>query len=104
MRAGRADEGIAPLPRGRWSASRRTREALLYLAGALASSGRPAEAVPFFERALAAGPRSTMALNGLGPHAAAARRPAGAADAFRESLRLDPDQPEIAEALRSGQP
>src|SRR5687768_10366849 len=41
------------------------RSALLYLAGALAASHRPAEALPFFERALAAGPRSSMALNGL---------------------------------------
>ena len=41
-------------------------EALLYLAGALASGGRPADALPYFERALDAGPRSTMALNGLG--------------------------------------
>ena len=41
-------------------------EALLYLAGALASSGRPADALPYFQRALDAGPPSTMALNGLG--------------------------------------
>ena len=36
------------------------------------------------------GPRTTMALNGLGLTRLAARRPPGAAAAFRESLRLDP--------------
>ena len=42
-------------------------EALLYLAGALASAGRPTDALPYFERApLTLYPASTMALNGLG--------------------------------------
>ncbi len=75
-------------------------EALLYLAGALASSGRPGEAIPYFERALAAGPRSAMALNGLGLTRQALGDSKGAAEAFRESLRLDPRQPDVAQALQ----
>jgi Tfp pilus assembly protein PilF len=71
----------------------------LYLAGALASGGRPAEALPYFERALEAGPRSTMALNGLGLTRLAMGDRAGAAVAFRESLRLDPKQADIARTL-----
>ena len=68
--------------------------------GALASSGHPAEAVPYFERALAAGPRTPMALNGLGLTRLELGDRAGAASAFRESLRLDPKQPNVAAALR----
>ena len=41
-------------------------EALTNLAGALAKAGRPAEAVPYFERAVAAGAVSPVVLNGLG--------------------------------------
>ena len=66
----------------------------------LASSGRAAEAVPYFERALAAGPRTTMALNGLGLTRLELGDRAGAAAAFRESLRLDPKQPNVADTLR----
>jgi len=75
-------------------------EALLYLAGALASNGRAAEAVPFFERALAAGQRSTIAWNGLGLTRLTLGDERGAAAAFRESLKLDPRQPNVAETLR----
>jgi Flp pilus assembly protein TadD len=71
----------------------------LYLAGALASGGRPADALPYFERALDAGPPSTMALNGLGLTRLALGDTAGAATAFRKSLGLDPNQPDIARAL-----
>lgn len=74
-------------------------EALLYLAGALASAGRPADALPYFERALDAGPPSTIALNGLGLTRLAVGDAPGAAAAFRQSLRLDPNQPEIARTL-----
>ncbi|HEY2942101.1 MAG TPA: tetratricopeptide repeat protein, partial [Vicinamibacteria bacterium] len=74
-------------------------DALLYLAGALASSGRPSEALPYFERALAAGPRSSMALNGLGLTRLALGDRRGAAEAFGESLRLDPKQPDVARTL-----
>jgi arylsulfatase A-like enzyme/Tfp pilus assembly protein PilF len=74
-------------------------EALLYLAGVLASRGRPSDALPYFERALDAEPHSTMALNGLGLTRLALGDSAGAAEAFRKSLRLDPKQPDIAQAL-----
>ncbi len=99
MRTGQRDEAIRLLQ----AAVRRqpeNAEALLYLAGALAASGRSAEAVPFFERTLAAGPRTAMALNGLGLTRLELGDRAGAAAAFRESLRLDPDQPDVARTLR----
>ena len=99
MRSGSRDEAIGLLQRA-VELDPRSAEALLYLAGALAASGRPAEAVPIFERALAAGPRSTMALNGLGLTRLELGDRSGAAAALRESLRLDPNQPEIRSALR----
>ena len=99
MRTGRPDEAIALL-RKAVDREAKNAEALLYLAGALAATGHPAEAVPFFERALAAGPRTPMALNGLGLTRLALGDRAAAAAALRESLRLDPDQPEVAGTLR----
>ena len=75
-------------------------EALLYLAGALASTGHPAEALPFFEKALAVGPRSSMALNGLALAKLALGDRPGAAAAFGESLRIDPKQPDVARTLK----
>jgi arylsulfatase A-like enzyme/Tfp pilus assembly protein PilF len=98
MRAGRPDDAIA-LFRKAVEREPRNAEALLYLAGALAASGRHPEAVPFFERALAAGPRSSMALNGLGLTRLAMGDRRGAAESFRESLRLDPHQPDVARTL-----
>ena len=100
MRGGRRDEAILYLRRAveREAANG---EALLYLAGALAASGRHAEAVPFFERALAAGPRTAMALTGLGLTRLELGDRAGASAALRESLRLDPAQPEVARTLRA---
>jgi cytochrome c-type biogenesis protein CcmH/NrfG len=56
--------------------------------------------VPYFERALAAGPRTPMALNGLALTRLELGDRAGAASAFRESLRLDPSQPDVAATLR----
>ena len=99
MRTGRPDEAIALL-RKAVDREAKNAEALLYLAGALAATGHPAEAVPFFERALAAGPRTTMALNGLGLTRLALGDRAAAAAALRESLRLDPNQPDVAGTLR----
>jgi arylsulfatase A-like enzyme/tetratricopeptide (TPR) repeat protein len=99
VRTGQAQEAIG-LFRQAVESDPKNAEALLYLAGALASNGRPAEAVPYFERALAAGPRTTMALNGLGLTRMELGDRAGAATAFRESLRLDPQQPNVAETLR----
>ena len=85
LRQGRAEEGIA-LFRRAVEREPRNAETLLYLAGALASSGRPAEAIPYFERSIAAGPPSTMALNGLALTRLQLGDSKGAADAFRRSL------------------
>jgi len=75
-------------------------EALTNLAGALAKAGRPAEAVPHFERAIAAGAVSPVVLNGLGfARLESGDRP-GAVDALRRSLRLKPDQPNVAAVVR----
>ena len=75
-------------------------DALLYLAGALAAGGRPGEALPYFERAVAADPRSTMALNGLGLARLTLGDRTRAGAAFRESLRIDPSQADIANTLK----
>jgi choline-sulfatase len=99
MRTGHSDEATALLRRA-VDRDPRNAEALLYLAGALAATGRPAEAVPYFERALAGGPRTTMALNGLGLTRLELGDRVGAAAAFHESLRLEPDQPDVARTLR----
>ena len=98
VRSGRADEGMR-LFRQAIEHEPKNAEALLYLAGALASGGRPAEALPYFERAREADPASTMVLNGLGLTRLAVGDRPGAAAAFRESLRLDPTQADIAQAL-----
>jgi len=98
MRTGRPDEAIT-LFRRAIDREPKNGEALLYLAGALASTGHPAEALPFFERALDAGQRTTMTLNGLALARMAVGDRKGAAGAFRESLRLDPKQPDVARTL-----
>jgi choline-sulfatase len=98
VRSGRPDQAIQ-LFRQAIEREPVNAEALLYLAGALASEGHPADALPYFERALEAGPPSTMALNGLGLTCLAVGDAARAEAAFRKSLRLDPNQPEIAQAL-----
>jgi arylsulfatase A-like enzyme/tetratricopeptide (TPR) repeat protein len=98
VRSGRTDEGMR-LFRQAIEHEPKNAEALLYLAGALASGGRPAEALPYFERAREADPASTMVLNGLGLTRLAVGDRPGAAAAFRESLRLDPTQADIAQAL-----
>jgi arylsulfatase A-like enzyme/Tfp pilus assembly protein PilF len=98
VRTGRPDQAIQ-LFRQAIEREPKNADALLYLAGALASGGRPAEALPYFERALDAGPPTTMALNGLGLTRLAVGDAPGAAAAFRQSLRLDPNQPDIARTL-----
>jgi cytochrome c-type biogenesis protein CcmH/NrfG len=103
MRSGRADRAM-DLFRQVLQHDPKNGEALLYLAGALASGGRPADALPYFERALNAGPRSTMALNGLGLTRLATGDRSGAAAAFRESLRLDPKQEDVSRTLAELQP
>ena len=75
-------------------------EALLYTAGALAATGRPAEALPYFDRAITAGQRSAIALTGLGMTRLQLGDEAGAAAALRQSLALDPNQPQAAETLK----
>jgi arylsulfatase A-like enzyme/Tfp pilus assembly protein PilF len=74
-------------------------DGLLYLAGALVKTGHQQQALPYFERAIAADPKSTMALNGLGLTRLALGDKAGAGTAFRESLRVDPSQRDIAQTL-----
>ena len=98
MRSGRPDEAVA-LFRRAIEREPKNGEALLFLAGALASTGHPAESLPFFERALDAGQRTTMTLNGLALARLAVGDRRGAAAAFRESLRLDPKQPDVARTL-----
>lgn len=98
MRTGRPDEAIA-LFRRVIEREAKNGEALLYLAGALASTGHPAEALPYFEQALGAGQRNPMTLNGLALTRMAVGDHKGAAAAFRESLRLDPKQPDVARSL-----
>ena len=78
----------------------RNAEARLDLAAALGKSGRSAEAIPHFEKAIEAGGRTTAALNGLGVARLETGDPQGAARAFRDSLALDPRQPGIADLLR----
>jgi cytochrome c-type biogenesis protein CcmH/NrfG len=98
MRTGRRDEAMR-LFREAIAREPGNAEALLYLAGALASAGRSADALPYFEQALKADPASTMALNGLGLARLELGDRAGAAAAFRESLRLDPQQADVARML-----
>jgi len=99
VRLGELDAAIALF--GRVVAARpASAEALTNLAGALAKAGRPAEAVPYFERALEAGAVSPMVLNGLGFSRLESGDTRGATDALRRSLRLKPDQPNVAAVLR----
>ena len=94
VRTGMVEEGIA-LFRQALEVDPGHAEALLDLGGALAKTGRAAEAVPYLERALKAGPRSTVALNSLGFARLEAGDRKGALAALRDSLALDPGQPEI---------
>src|SRR5262249_7268615 len=98
MRAGRPDEAIALFGKA-VAREPANREALLCLAGALASTGHPADALPYFDRSRAVGPRSSMALTGMGLTRLALGDRAGAAAALSESLRLDPNQPDVARTL-----
>ena len=60
MRTGRPDEAIT-LFRHAIELDPDSPDALLYMAGALAATGRPADALPYFERSIKAGPPTTMA-------------------------------------------
>ena len=98
MRGGRSDDAIR-LFRDAVQRDPKNGDALLYFAGALVSTGRQQEALPYFERAIAADPKSTMALNGLGLTRMSLGDKAGAGAALRQSLRIDPSQKDIAQAL-----
>jgi predicted TPR repeat methyltransferase len=56
--------------------------------------------MPYFEKAIEVGGRTTAALNGLGVARLESGDAAGAARALRESLALDPKQAGIADLLR----
>jgi cytochrome c-type biogenesis protein CcmH/NrfG len=98
MRTGRQDDAMRLFQQA-IDRDPKNADALLYFAGVLAGRGRPADALPYFQRALDAGPPSTMALNGLGLTRLALGDRSGAAAAFRQSLKLDPKQPEVARSL-----
>ncbi len=98
MRGGRTEEATR-LFRDAIERDPKNGDALLYLAGTLASTGHPQDALPYFERAIAADPKSTMALNGLGLTRLSLGDKAGAGAALRQSLRIDPSQKDIAQAL-----
>ena len=74
-------------------------EAVVALAGALARSGRPAEAVPYLERAVQAGARSTTVLNALGFARLESGDERGALASLRASLAIDARQPQVAETV-----
>ena len=104
MRAGQRDEAVALFTRA-IELEPKNGEALLYAAGAMVATGRPEAAIPYFDRAIAAGQRNPMAFNGLGMTKLQLGDAAGAAAALRESLALDPNQPQVAgtlEKLRAG--
>ena len=99
MRSGKRDEASALFARAVELAPKNG-EALLYMAGAMAASGRPAEAIPYFDRAIASGQKSAIAFTGLGMTKLQLGDRAGAAAALRQSLKLDPNQPQVAATLR----
>ena len=74
-------------------------DALADLGGALLKRGRAAEAATYFERAIATDHASVLSWNGLAYSRLATGDKGGAADAMRESLRLQPDQADIRGAL-----
>jgi predicted Zn-dependent protease len=69
-------------------------------AGALAKAGRAAEAVPYFERAVAAGVESPVVWNSLGFARLESGNNPGAIDALHRSLRVKPGQPDIVAMLQ----
>ena len=99
VRSGMVEDGIG-LFRQALALDPSNAEALLDLGGALAKGGRPAEAIPFLERAVQAGPRSTVALNSLGFARLETGDARGGLMALRESLALDPRQPQVADVVR----
>jgi predicted Zn-dependent protease len=76
-------------------------DALVDLAGALLSSGAAADAAGYFQQAIDRGARGTLAWNGLAFARQQSGDRIGAAAAMRESLRIEPNQPDIIVALRN---
>jgi choline-sulfatase len=74
-------------------------QALAGLGAALARSGSPGAAVPYFERAVIAGLRTPSVLNGLGFAKLESGDRAGALEALRESLSIEPQQPGVQQAV-----
>jgi len=77
-----------------------TGEALAALGAALARTGKPREAIPYLERAVAAGQQSAAVLNGLGFARLESGDRTGALAALRRSLAITPNQPQVQQAVR----
>ena len=90
MRAGRAEEAIA-LFRRAVEREPANAEALLYLAGALSSTGRPAEAVASYDRTLALMANHAAAWSSRGVALQALNRHADAIASFDRAIALEPD-------------
>ena len=103
VRTGEIDRAIAVF-RGVVEREPANAEAAVNLAGALAKGGRPAEALPYFQRAITAGARGSVVWNGLAMARLETGDRAGATAALRESLRANPDQPEHSRAPRPPRP
>ena len=76
-------------------------DALVDLGGALLGSGAAAEAAGYFQQAIDRGARGTLAWNGLAFARQQSGDRIGAAAAMRESLRIEPNQPDIIVALKN---
>jgi arylsulfatase A-like enzyme/Tfp pilus assembly protein PilF len=76
-------------------------DALVDLAGALLSSGAAADAAKYFQKAIDLGAAGTLAWNGLAFAKLQSGDRNGAAEAMRQSLRIQPDQPDIIVALKN---
>jgi choline-sulfatase len=74
-------------------------DALIDLGGVLLEMRRPADAAVNFQRAIDAGADAPLAWNGLGFAKREIGDAAGAAEAWRRSLRVDPNQPAIKAAV-----
>ncbi len=75
--------------------------ALISLAGALAKNQNPAAAIPYFQRAITAGVRTTGCYNSMAMAQIEAGDRAGARETLRASLILNPSQPEIMRLLQN---
>jgi len=76
-------------------------DAIVDLAGALLGSGAAADAAGYFQQAIDRGARGPLAWNGLAFAKQQSGDRIGAAAAMRESLRIEPNQPDIIVALKN---